>query len=194
MTAIPCFTTPIWCIKPNNHQLISKELLDYVRDELLANKVGAMDNSSAVGGYQSQKFDIQAHPLFSKALTDAIGEVAADLKIRPECKTVITDCWANVNSPGSFNKQHIHANSMLSGVYYPSVPENSGAIVFTDPRLQAHILTLPVTQKSTFSSKRIRRVPQEGEFIMFPSWLEHSVDMNESGEERVSVAFNVVFD
>ena len=32
-----------------------------------------------------------------------------------------------------------------------------------------------------------------GTLIMFPSWLLHSVDENRSSEERVSVAFNIMF-
>ena len=83
---------------------------------------------------------------------------------------------------------------MLSGVYYPSVPDNSGEIVFTDPRIQAYIITLPVSRKTGFTSRQIRRTPSEGEFILFPSWLEHSVEMNKSDKERVSVAFNIFFD
>lgn len=194
MAAIPCFSTPIWCIRPENHQSINEELLAYISTVLLSTRVPADENSSAVGGYQSQKFDFRDAPLFSKALEETIEQVSAELMIDPKCKTVVSDCWANINSPGSYNRKHTHFNSMLSGVYYPSVPENSGEIVFTDPRIQAYVITLPVTRKTGFTSRRIRRTPSEGEFILFPSWLEHSVEMNKSDEERVSVAFNVFFD
>ena len=33
----------------------------------------------------------------------------------------------------------------------------------------------------------------DGTLLMFPSYLEHSVDANTSDEERVSVSFNVMF-
>ena len=194
MTTIPCFSTPVWCIQPDNHQAISKELLAYIYKTLLNNKVPAEDNSSAVSGYQSQKFDIRETPLFSGALKETIKQVATELQIDPDCKTMVTDCWANINSPGSYNRKHTHFNSMLSGVYYPCVPDNSGQIAFIDPRIQAYVITLPVTRKTGFTSRQIKRTPAAGEFILFPSWLEHSVEMNKSDEERVSVAFNVFFD
>ncbi len=33
---------------------------------------------------------------------------------------------------------------------------------------------------------------QDGTLLMFPSYLEHSVDANTSNEERVSVSFNLM--
>jgi uncharacterized protein (TIGR02466 family) len=193
MTTIPCFATPVWCIQPENHQAINEELLTYIYGVLLKTRVPADENSSAVGGYQSQKFDFRVAPLFLAATKQTINQVAGELMINPECEPIVTDCWANINYPGSFNRKHTHFNSMLSGVYYPRVPENSGQLVFTDPRIQAYIITLPVTKKTGLTSRHIRRTPLAGEFIIFPSWLEHSVEINDSEEERVSVAFNVVF-
>ncbi len=32
-----------------------------------------------------------------------------------------------------------------------------------------------------------------GTLLLFPAWLAHSVDPNESAEERVSVSFNMMF-
>jgi len=32
-----------------------------------------------------------------------------------------------------------------------------------------------------------------GTLLMFPSYLEHSVDANVNAEERISVSFNVMF-
>jgi len=32
-----------------------------------------------------------------------------------------------------------------------------------------------------------------GRFLLFPSWVVHSVDINRSDSERISIAFNVMF-
>ena len=194
MATIPCFSTPIWCIQPENFQAINKELLAYIYEVLFHAKVPLKEYASAVGGDQSEKFDFRDTPLFSAALEKTVLQVSEELMIDPKCKTMVTDCWANINYPGSYNRKHTHFNSMLSGVYYPRVPENSGQLVLTDPRVQAYIITLPATKKTPFTSRHVRRTPLAGEFIVFPSWLEHSVEVNESREERVSVAFNVFFD
>ncbi|NDB80820.1 hypothetical protein EB155_13250, partial [archaeon] len=33
---------------------------------------------------------------------------------------------------------------------------------------------------------------KESMFYLFPSWVKHSVDRNESDKERISIAFNFV--
>ena len=33
--------------------------------------------------------------------------------------------------------------------------------------------------------------PQENMMLMFPSWLEHSVEPSKSKEERISISFNI---
>ena len=33
----------------------------------------------------------------------------------------------------------------------------------------------------------------DGTLLVFPSWLAHSVDANQSDQERISVSFNVMF-
>ena len=48
------------------------------------------------------------------------------------------DAWININRKGDYNKRHHHfamySSLFLSGVYYVSVPEDSGRIRFYDPR------------------------------------------------------------
>jgi ectoine hydroxylase-related dioxygenase (phytanoyl-CoA dioxygenase family) len=34
---------------------------------------------------------------------------------------------------------------------------------------------------------------RDGTLLLFPAYLEHSVDANESGRERIGVSFNVMF-
>ena len=34
---------------------------------------------------------------------------------------------------------------------------------------------------------------KNGTLLMFPSYLEHSVDANMSAEERISISFNIMF-
>ena len=42
----------------------------------------------------------------------------------------ITTSWLNKYMPGGKHDMHWHSNSMISGVWYPKVPSNSGAICF----------------------------------------------------------------
>ena len=102
--------------------------------------------------------------------------------------------WANLNPPGGYNRPHIHANSLFSGVYYIKAPANSGKLVCNDPR--PGVQTVMPTRKKGQPPKHLWREvhlePKVNRIIMFPSWLWHNVEPNESNDIRISVSFNFI--
>ena len=108
---------------------------------------------------------------------------------------IIGNMWANINPPGGYNRPHIHPNSHFSGVYYIKAPQNSGEIVFNDPRSAAHMV-MPERVKDikppSHLWREVRVNPLEGRMLMFPSWLWHCVEPNESNDIRISVSFNFI--
>ena len=108
---------------------------------------------------------------------------------------IIGNMWANINPPGGYNRPHIHPNSHFSGVYYIKAPQNSGEIVFNDPRSAAHMVMPDRVKDITPPShlwREVRVNPLEGRMLMFPSWLWHCVEPNESNDIRISVSFNFI--
>lgn len=99
--------------------------------------------------------------------------------------------WANVNGAGDFNRVHDHPGSHWSGVYYVSLGQSdpgselNGAIEFLDPRPSA---SQPIPGYRAGSAMAV--VPTAGEFILFPSWIQHYVLPFQGSGERISVAFN----
>jgi uncharacterized protein (TIGR02466 family) len=104
--------------------------------------------------------------------------------------------WANINPPGGYNKPHVHPNALFSGVYYVKAPINSGQLVCTDPR--PGIQTCMPNRKKGDPPKHLWRdlhlQPKENRAIIFPSWLWHSVQPNQSNDIRISISFNFVQD
>tara|TARA_B100001173_G_C15870875_1_gene497217 strand:- start:199 stop:789 length:591 start_codon:yes stop_codon:yes gene_type:complete len=109
-----------------------------------------------------------------------------------ESEPVLGNMWANINPPGGSNRAHQHPNSLWSGVYWIKTPKNCGQLKIDDPRSVA-CMTRP-RQKDTKKPDRLWREthyePVAGRCIMFPSWLMHCVDPNESNDIRISVSFN----
>jgi uncharacterized protein (TIGR02466 family) len=100
--------------------------------------------------------------------------------------------WANINPPGGYNRPHTHPNSLWSGVYYVRTPKNSGHLKCEDPKSVA-AMTYPRRKEGQLPSYLWREVhfePIAGRLIMFPSWLNHCVDPNQSNDIRISVSFN----
>jgi uncharacterized protein (TIGR02466 family) len=100
--------------------------------------------------------------------------------------------WANINYKGGYNRPHMHPNSLWSGVYYVKTPENCGHLKVEDPKSVA-AMTHPKRKEGQLPSYLWREVhyqPIAGRLIMFPAWLNHCVDPNQSDDIRISISFN----
>ena len=109
-----------------------------------------------------------------------------------DSEPVLGNMWANINPQGGMNRAHQHPNSLWSGVYYIKAPKGSGYLKIDDPRSSAAMVR--PRQKDGEKPARLFREthyePIAGRCIMFPSWLMHCVDPNESNDIRISVSFN----
>jgi uncharacterized protein (TIGR02466 family) len=146
-----------------------------------------------VNGWQSPNIlqNLSEFEVINSRILEMSKEIAAALYFLPGLKYQL-QAWANVSPPGAYNKVHFHANCHFSGVYYISLnaPE-CGSIYFRDPRVASRMLTLPVSRGTAFTTEQVRLKPEEGRIYIFPGWLEHGVEVNESEQDRVSISFNV---
>lgn len=103
---------------------------------------------------------------------------------------VMSSLWCNINGQYSFHSEHLHPLSHISGVFYISCPSDSGAIVFKDPRPGRTMVPPPMAQYTTENSLQVSVPPEDGKLLMFPSFLEHSVEQNLTTAERIGMSFN----
>ena len=107
---------------------------------------------------------------------------------------VLGNMWANINYQGGYNKSHVHPNTLFSGVYYIKTPPNSGKLVCNDPRPGIQTV-MPVRIKGVPPKHLWREVHLDtppGRIIIFPAWLWHSVEPNQSQDIRISISFNFI--
>ena len=105
----------------------------------------------------------------------------------------ITGCWANVNAPGTPHRLHSHRNNFLSGAYYVQTLEGADTINFFDPRPQAGVIRPPVIEATAENTEMAVLKVGDGTLLLFPAWLQHSVDVNRSSRARISLSFNLMF-
>jgi len=146
---------------------------------------------------QAWQSDHELHRLVEfRDLVSRVNEVAETvldhLKIGYDAFE-ITACWANVNAPSAAHGSHNHPNNFLSGVYYVKTQDGADTINFHDPRTQTGIIRPLVTELTADNTDQVVVKVVDGTLLVFPSWLHHSVDPNQSGEERISVSFNIMF-
>ena len=103
-------------------------------------------------------------------------------------RLVITQCWTNRNPPGAKHHEHVHPNSIISGVFFFKIGGKLPPIQFAKS-IQGAMKLDPVKYNNVNAeSFLLPCVP--GELLLFPSNLKHSVPINLSEETRYSMSFN----
>ena len=103
-------------------------------------------------------------------------------------RLVITQCWANKNPPGSKHHEHVHPNSILSGVFYLKQDKTLPPIQFAKSIQGA--MKLDPKKYNNLNSESFLLPCTDGELLLFPSNLKHSVPTNMGKEARISLSFN----
>tara|TARA_Y100001970_G_scaffold286120_1_gene407502 strand:+ start:16976 stop:17563 length:588 start_codon:yes stop_codon:yes gene_type:complete len=186
------FSTPIWTSKVDNFVVINEELESYILN--LQKKDPQGITKSNFNGWHSKDFDLKNNiPLsFTKAISKNINQAINDMSWNLENQIVkIMSMWAIINHKEAFNQRHHHGNSDLSAAYYVSAPDNCGDIVFYDPR-PAPVYKHPLTKSANILNATTNSIkPQSGMLVLFPSYLDHSVNPNKSNKKRIVISFNV---
>jgi uncharacterized protein (TIGR02466 family) len=187
------FPTPIWHFQNQNAAQLNQNLLKAIAQQKEADPEGI--TLSNVLGWHSND-ELHKHPDFQpliEMINNSLLEVVRDLAWdSEEVKPSIINCWAMVNGKNASNLLHNHSNAYLSGVYYLKAPENSGNLYFHDPRVGTQMLVPPYEKITPITLSKLIYKPIEGMLVIFPSWLWHGVEINQSEEERISISFNVI--
>lgn len=191
-TVLPFFPSFVWV-----HDLA---LADYqpLNKKLEAFLTPMRPKSDAYAGARTWQTDtdLQTRPEFSdlaKIMLFAADGVIDFLGLE-KGPLFLSGAWANFGPPGTTHHEHSHPNNFLSGVYYLKAPRGGNIINFLDPRPQAHVIAPRVKKPSTNTASLVTLEIAAGRVVLFPAWLRHSVPVNASQEERVSIAVNIMFE
>lgn len=107
----------------------------------------------------------------------------------------ISGMWGNLARPGSYQRRHNHANSIISGIVYLTDASESEATNFHKPRSDTSF-SLDCSsngriQNPFSASTWSLGVVYQGDAVLFPSYLTHDVPLVTS-RERITVAFNAL--
>ena len=186
------FPTPVWTIQLENFRNINEEMFNFIKETQMKDQTGIKKSNNK--GWHSKDFNMQeTEPQnFIKIISPSIEKVMEDMNWEKENQSIkISSMWAIINIGGSTNSRHQHSNSTLSAAYYVRAPKDCGDIVFYDPR-PAPVFCYPTAVGSNLLNAQVNSItPKEGALILFPSYVEHSVNENLSNEERIVISFNV---
>ena len=118
-------------------------------------------------------------------------------------KSFIKYIWYNVYNRGYSQEPHNHLGDdsglcTFSGVYYLQLNKEDSGITFWNPS-NVHMSKVNLEYISTTNSlpyhgygfEKFRYQPSQNELILFPSFLTHSVPIQRSDNQRISISFNI---
>ena len=175
------FADPV--IKYNDLNLDNKTILKDI------NKVKFKPTTKSEGTYISQNLnifsDLKENSFIKDTFIIRIKHALIQFGYASDIK--IGNCWATLTKPKSRSHFHLHSNYWLSACYYPMGSVKDGfAIKFKRP--SPLIFDVPKKNFSSFNSVEFKLNIKEGDFIVFPSYLEHQIDDNKTKYNRYSLA------
>lgn len=153
--------------------LVDKLNLDNIKleKEVLSNRVRRSDDPT-VSPFEDTILNV-APGSETEKLINAMRDFGKSIGLGLE------EYWSQIHEYMESTDLHYHGDNknqiLLSWVYYVKTPKDSGDLVF--------ILDDKDYRAPTYVHK-----PEQGTFIVFPSWIRHKVTKNLSKDYRISIA------
>tara|TARA_B100000579_G_C22436888_1_gene668024 strand:- start:21 stop:623 length:603 start_codon:yes stop_codon:yes gene_type:complete len=186
------FPTPIWTSMVQNSDEINDKMYNYIKSLQSKNEEGI--NKSNIEGWHSEYFNLELEEprFFLNSISSDLNKVFEDMGWDLQKQKIkVTSMWSIINKKNSSNARHIHSNNYISAAYYVKAPKNCGNIIFYDPRSEAVFRHPIINKPNKLNTNSFSIEPKEGLLVLFPSYLNHSVDLNNSDEERMVISFNI---
>ena len=187
----PMFSIPVYKILLNG---LSDEmnLESFLRGELDNNpNKDDRDDNKIDQTYPDLHLKKEMQPLCDnifKALECILNDV---LFIASGYQVDITAMWANNQKPNQQFHQHRHHNNILSGIFYANEGDSFPPITFYNP-VDPQLCPTHIGKYNQFNSISYSQSTIKNMLLIFPAYLDHSVSINESDKDRISVSFNVI--
>ena len=145
------------------------------------------------GGWQSNKdlLDYEFSYL-KKSLLVGVNEILSQIYV-DDASIKMINSWANISRKGEYTMPHIHEEANWSCVYYVTPTEDANHYI-KDPRLLEQMDKSHHFLKQPYANVIRKRPFNEGEAILFPSWLEHGVGAGTKDAVRISIASNFLIE
>ena len=144
----------------------------------------------ANGNFKSDDTYLLKHKELSKIkdfILQSLNKYTQNI-LQTKQRLVVTQAWTNRNPPHSKHHDHVHPNSIISGVFYFRQSKTLPPIQFSKAVQEG--IKLSPEKYNQLNSETFLLPMVDGELVLFPSSLRHSVPNNRGNEERYSMSFN----
>ena len=183
---VSLFPTYFWKLKVSNHESIKSRYLQ-----------------SFIDGYENNIYDIPEGWVTHKCHTSFNESKLMDRDICDEYASIFDsifnkkwtgnfECWYQVYKNDEYQEWHDHMPSTLSAIHFLNFKEEHKAPMFQDPirNLKATMNHAGLNERMLETDKYTPEV-EEGDIIIFPSYLQHTVPAGKYNSHRVTIALNL---
>ncbi len=199
--------------KLQNHLQINAELKELFQQYRQESSQGNLDTSGP-GFISPDNFandlDNPALNTLKSFITDGIYHISRKLNekywTRFALKTLrvdVTGMWFQISNGFTFHETHVHGNCSWSGVYYVQAGESSrsnddrmpnkmlnGVTRFYGPHLEESAAGHGDWGNYYLHDNNWTSYPEDGNLIIFPSYLKHTVFPYNGEQDRIIVSFH----
>lgn len=187
------FPTLIKCVHSFLTQKQCDDIIKYSRDKEFK------DHRSLTNG------SVSTHFKYMTLVEDIDKEVRSCLGVKDKLHDVIkayseetgiafkqiTTSWVNFQTQNSQLLKHSHPLSCISGALYLNVDDDSSKIYFYNPNPFVEFTSWVDNTDSQYSYRVIWFKPNNGDLLLFPSWLSHGSDGDVNmTKDRAVLSFN----
>ena len=104
--------------------------------------------------------------------------------------THITGSWFNIFNKENYIQKHHHGNSIVSGAYYPLLEENSCKLIYSTPLYSS--INFNTNNSTSYNYNTFEMPIKQDHLYLFPGWLEHLTEENQS-KKRIVLSFNTKY-
>jgi len=192
------FPTPLYTFKLQDKEYndVQDELQTVVDNLYKENYWGQNPNWNSSSQYLSNQGNFLESILKSKncnvvtnfIMQHCINYMSA-MNVKPSYKPAIETSWLSLTKPGLSSHIHDHGTSHISGVYWFKTTGKDGDIVFRNAfkALKCNPIGSSFAHENSFP-------PEQGRIVLFPGFLDHSVNENTTNEDRISLSFNILLE
>jgi hypothetical protein len=199
ITPVPLFPVNLVKMKVRNHDKIKKYLMDNVYPQYVRNGV----NDTVTNAYTDYVPGAHKIPwmIVSKFYEDDIREFLEFTGIDfSKGWTFKVTCWYGMmtNSTSQFPHDHTGGPRTIqwSAVHYVTLDNENSGTVFLNPNARMIKSVIPTKNKNELPEMywpdKKQMLVEEGDLLLFPSWLDHHTPAHTTGNLRVVVAMNVM--
>ncbi|MAL11051.1 MAG: hypothetical protein CMF74_15470 [Maricaulis sp.] len=200
------FDTPIYIsqisewIKPLNKicngyiketKILNKDTIKK-RDKAYKKKLGDLGMSHHSKGLLFDNNFNEFQKYVKERSIEVLDDMGYDLR---NYNVALNELWVQefAKNGGGHHEGHVHYNSHLSGFYFLKCSDKTSYPIFHDPRVRKSMCDLPLKDKNknSVANSSCYYLPNPGNFIIFPAYLEHQFVIDYGVEPFRFIHFNV---